>query len=137
MAISTLAGTLLITNAVHAPYIRSLLPFLKGFTVFYWATGTWWIPMLIVLGCWRYIIKRFPFHYDPLYWGAVFPLGMYTVATWQLARAMNLEFLAFIPKYFIYIALISWAATFTGLLHFAMRNLFDFETTNKAQGQNE
>jgi tellurite resistance protein TehA-like permease len=40
MAISTLAGSLLILNAPDAPYLSSLLPFLKGFTVLYWATGT-------------------------------------------------------------------------------------------------
>lgn len=45
MAISTLAGSLLIMNSADAPYLESLLPFLKGFTIFYWATGTWWIPM--------------------------------------------------------------------------------------------
>jgi hypothetical protein len=49
MAISTLAGSLLILNSPDAPFLLSLLPFIKGFTVFYWATGTWWIPMLLVL----------------------------------------------------------------------------------------
>jgi tellurite resistance protein TehA-like permease len=76
MAISTLAGSLLIVNTPHAPFLESTLPFLKGFTVFYWATGTWWIPMLLMLAIWRHGIKRFPFTYDPMYWGAVFPLGM-------------------------------------------------------------
>lgn len=41
MAISTQAGSLLIINAPDAPFLLSLLPFPKGFTVFYWATGTW------------------------------------------------------------------------------------------------
>ena len=101
MAISTLAGSLLIQNAPDAPFLESLLPFLKGFTVFYWATGTWWIPMLIVLGVWRHVYKRFPVKYDPLYWGAVFPQGMYTACTFEMARAMDLGFLDIIPDYFI------------------------------------
>ncbi|OJU34282.1 MAG: C4-dicarboxylate ABC transporter, partial [Rhizobiales bacterium 68-8] len=71
MAISTLAGALLILNAPQAPFLAALLPFLKGFTVFYWATGTWWIPMLALLAAWRYGYERFPLRYDPLYWGAV------------------------------------------------------------------
>ena len=64
MAISTLAGSLLIANAPDAPFLASLTPFLKGFTVFYWATGTWWIPMLVVLVVWRHVYARHPLQYD-------------------------------------------------------------------------
>lgn len=124
MAISTLAGSLLIISAPAAPFLDSLLPFLKGFTVFYWATGTWWIPMLVVLGVWRYVYKRFPLRYDPLYWGAVFPLGMYTASTFQLARALELEFLRVLPRYFVYIALAAWLAAFAGMVYTLARRLF-------------
>lgn len=117
MAISTLAGSLLILNASHAPYLVSMLPFLKGFTVLYWATGTWWIPMLLLLGIWRYVYKRFPFEYDPLYWGAVFPLGMYAACTWQMNHAMEFGFLANLSRVFFYIAFAAWAITFFGMLH--------------------
>jgi tellurite resistance protein TehA-like permease len=123
MAISTLAGSHLILNAPHAPYLMSLLPFLKGFTVFYWATGTWWIPMLLLLGIWRYVFERFPFEYDPLYWGAVFPLGMYSACTWQMDRAMEFGFLSVLPRVFLYIALGAWAVTFLGMLRTLLRTI--------------
>lgn len=116
MAISTLAGARLVENTPDAPFLASLLPFLKGFTAFYWATGTWWIPMLLVLGVWRHGIRRFPLRYDPLYWGAVFPLGMYTVATREMAAALDLPFLAPLPPVVFTAALAAWTLAFVGLL---------------------
>jgi tellurite resistance protein TehA-like permease len=115
MAISALAGSRLILNAPDAPLLLSLLPFLKGFTIFYWATGTWWIPMLLVLAAWRYIYKRFPLKYDPLYWGAVFPLGMYAVSTHQLGRAIAFDSIEVLPSVFLIVALSAWTAAFIGL----------------------
>ncbi len=116
MAISTLAGARLIANSPDAPFLHSLLPFLKGFTIFYWATGTWWIPMLVVLGIWRHVYKRFPLRYDPQYWGAVFPLGMYAVGTHEMARVMDLGFISGLPALFQGIAIVAWTTAFIGLL---------------------
>ena len=123
MAISTLAGARLVENTPDAPFLASLLPFLKGFTVFYWATGTWWIPMLLVLGVWRHVIQRFPLRYDPLYWGAVFPLGMYAVATREMAAALDLPFLAPLPVAAFVAALAAWSLAFAGLAWEARRLL--------------
>ncbi len=123
MAISTLAGSLLIINVPDAPFLNSLLPFIKGFTVFYWATGTWWIPMLLVLALWRHVYKRFPLKYDPLYWGAVFPLGMYAASTDRMILAMGFGFLAFLPVAFFWGALVAWSLTFLGFVHDLLRRL--------------
>jgi tellurite resistance protein TehA-like permease len=121
MAISVLAGSLLISDAPAAPFLESLRPFLEGFTVFYWATGTWWIPMIAILAAWRYGYRRLPLEYDPLYWGAVFPLGMYAVGTFRMADAMSLGFLDFIPHIFFWTALVAWLATFAGLARTLLR----------------
>ncbi len=123
MAISVLAGSLLITNSADAPFLLSLRPFLEGFTVFFWATGTWWIPMIAILAVWRYAYKRLPLEYDPLYWGAVFPLGMYSVATFKMAAAMDLHFLDAIPPVFLGLALTAWLATSAGLVRSLLRQL--------------
>ena len=122
MAISTLAGSLLIVNAPHAPFLQSLLPFIKGFTVFYWATGTWWIPMLVVLAIWRHGVRRFPFTYDPMYWGAVFPLGMYAVSTLRMMHAMQLPFLGKLPQVMFTVGLTAWGLLFIGQLRALRRH---------------
>lgn len=115
MAISTLAGSRLMLNIGDAPFLASMLPFLKGFTVFYWVTGTWWIPMLVILGIWRHVYRRYPLAYDPLYWGAVFPLGMYAVSTRTMIDALGFDFLRPLPAAFTWIALAAWTLAFVAL----------------------
>jgi len=124
VAITTLGGTGLIANASASPFMLELTPFLKGLTFFFWATATWWIPMLIILGVWRHGFRRFPLRYSPLFWGAVFPLGMYTACTHRLAEVTQAPMIAVIPKGFVYVAMTAWLATFFGMVHGIVAGLY-------------
>ena len=78
--------------------------------------------MLLILGVWRHVYRRFPLTYDPLYWGAVFPLGMYTVCTARLARAIDTPFLLTLPACFICFAFAAWLAVAVGLAAHVLRS---------------
>ncbi len=121
MAITTLAGTALIGAADRSPLLAELLPFLKGLTLASWATATWWIPLLLVLGAWRHIRCRVPLSYDVVYWSMVFPLGMYTACTRRLSVVIDQPWLASIPRYSLLFAIAAWAITAVGLVRHVWR----------------
>lgn len=108
MAITTLAGSRLVLAASNATFLSSIRPFVEGFTLLLWAWGTWWIPFLVLIGVWKYLVKKEPFLYEPNLWSIVFPLGMYTVACDMLSQIPGLSFIhAFVPSE-LWIALGSW-----------------------------
>ncbi len=120
MAISTLAGARLVGEAGRSPLLADLLPFLKGTTLLFWVTATWWIPIPLALGAWRHLFGRVPLIYEHGYWAVVFPLGMYTVSTQAVIRVFSLPFLEPIAQVFVWVALGAWALTFVGLARYPL-----------------
>ncbi len=116
VAITTLAGSTLILNASQWPFLQEILPFVKGFTFFFWSVATWWIPFFVILMVWRHWVRGLPVQYTPEYWGMVFPLGMYSAGTYQLAKAAGFSFLMPLSQGFFYLALVAWLFTFGGLI---------------------
>jgi tellurite resistance protein TehA-like permease len=121
VAITTLAGSLLVLQSDSWAFLDAVSPFLRAFTLLFWATATWWIPLLLLLGAWRHLSRRVALRYDLQYWSMVFPLGMYAVATRRLAAALDWPGLISLASAFGYVALAAWLAAFVGLIASTLR----------------
>lgn len=128
LAITTLAGAQLL-EASNQSLLRDLEPFLKGFTLFFWATATWWIPLLLIVELWRHAFGHVPMVYSSDYWALVFPLGMYSVATFELVQATGLTLLRPLSMLFAYIGFAAWIITFIGLLHLLVAKIWHARRT--------
>jgi tellurite resistance protein TehA-like permease len=134
-AITTLAG------ATLGPRLNSLsawepyAPVILGVTLLVWAIASWWIPLLLVLDVWKFTtedisdrvpvwILIFPWSrlsaggrldtYTSSAWGRVFPMGMYTAATVNLAGIGTFGLLSVVPTYWSWFTLSVWGLTFIG-----------------------
>lgn len=123
-AITTLAGSQLLLNlaklpiADSLPFVNAIQGFIEGATFLIWAYGTWWIPWLLIIGFWRHVLKRVSLlKYEPAFWSAVFPLGMYTVSTYALVQVTGLGMLRVIPDCFVYVAIVAWGYQFASFVY--------------------
>jgi tellurite resistance protein TehA-like permease len=115
-AISANAGTSLLMNSAHVPYLTNMKPFIDGITLIVWAWGTWWIPLLILFGAWKHVICRIPLSYNPALWSLVFPLGMYSVATFRFSLATQFPFLGYLGREFVWVATLAWLLTASAMV---------------------
>ena len=107
-AISVLAGARDLTLPADIPVVRATAGFVEGFTFALWAFGTWWVPLLVILGLWRHIRRHWPLAYEPTLWSVVFPLGMYSVATLTFGKAARLAFMEPLARFMIWVAVAAW-----------------------------
>jgi len=128
VAITTLAGATLVQNLSSAPGLSDFVPFVKGFSVFAWAVATWWIPIIFLLEVWKYIIKKAPLQYTPKFWSLVFCLGMYTVATDKLSKALEAPYIQPIAEVFIYIAFTAWGLVLLAMIISSIKTLASGES---------
>lgn len=109
ISVRAAAGILVLHISATADLVNELRPFLLGLSVALWAFGTWWIPLLVLFGVWRYLIRHYPRSYEPRLWSVVFPLGMYTVASWSLGHAAGgLTFMTSIARFWFWIGFAAW-----------------------------
>jgi len=114
-AISANAGSTLLLTGSHVAFLQSIRPFVEGVTLILWAWGTWCIPLLLLFGVWKHMVRRAAVAYTPLFWSLVFPLGMYALASLRLSLVMEFPPLAVISAAMIWVALAAWAVTALGL----------------------
>jgi len=103
-----LAGAGILKLPAALPAIRATSGFVEGFSYALWAFGTWWIPLLVVLGFWRHVRQHWPLTYEPTLWSVVFPLGMYSVATLSFGKAADLAFMAPLSRFMLWVAVAAW-----------------------------
>jgi tellurite resistance protein TehA-like permease len=107
-AITVLAGARILGLPATLPVSRATAGFVEGFSFTLWAFGTWWIPLLIVLGLWRHVRRHWPLSYEPTLWSVVFPLGMYSVATLSFGKVAHLSFMEPLSRFMLWAAVAAW-----------------------------
>src|SRR5262249_41603828 len=117
VAITVLAGSNLLLARSASVRVDRVAPFIEGVVVLAWATATFWFPLMVAIGVGRPLVRRLPLRYHPSYWALVFPLGMYSAATFKMRAAIKLTALGWVPKVAFAAALVAWLATAVGLVH--------------------
>lgn len=107
-AISANAGSSLLLTDPVIPLLVDLRPVVQMFSIMLWTWATWWIPLLVIIGLWKHVYCKVPLRYEPMQWSIIFPLGMYTVATNNLALSAEFKPLLYLSVGMLWIAVISW-----------------------------
>lgn len=124
VAITTLAGVHLLVAGNHVQRVERIRPTLEVLVIMAWATATFWLPLVVAIVVWRHAVRRVPIRYDPSWWAIVFPLGMYSVASYRMDQVVGLPSMHRLPVFMLLVALAVWTLSFVGLV---CRGIFDLE----------
>lgn len=96
------------------PFVE-LLPFLKGFSLFFWSIGLWWLPFLIILAIRKQVKGGWAIPFTVGYWEIVLAICLYAAGTKQLAGLFDERFIITFSLYFSIIGAVVYCfvSTFT------------------------
>jgi tellurite resistance protein TehA-like permease len=103
LAIATLAG-----DSIHSLAPDWLAGPVRAVTVVTWIAATLWIPPLIYFGLHRISHRPEMLHFAGVWWAFVFPLGMYSAATYAMAAEIGQRPLITVSLVFFWDALAAW-----------------------------
>lgn len=109
-AISANAGSNLLLVDPVIPMLAELHAIVQMLSIMLWTWATWWIPLLVIIGVWTHGHNKVPIKYNPMQWSIIFPLGMYTVATYNLSLSAEFEPLFHLSYAMLWVAGICWGA---------------------------
>lgn len=116
-AISANAGSSLMLADPLIPHLIEIRPVVQMLSIILWTWATWWIPLLVIIGIWKHMYLKVALKYEPMQWSIVFPLGMYTVATNNLALSAEFKPLLFLSGGMLWVAGIAWLSLLIFLFH--------------------
>jgi tellurite resistance protein TehA-like permease len=103
LAIATLAG-----DDIHALAPVWLATPVLWITVVTWVAATLWIPPLIYFGLRRISRRPTILRFAGVWWALVFPLGMYSAASYAMAAETHRDALLTVSLVFFWDALAAW-----------------------------
>ncbi|MDR4504834.1 MAG: tellurite resistance/C4-dicarboxylate transporter family protein [Candidatus Scalindua sp.] len=95
--------------------LGELLSFLKGFSLFFWSIGLWWLPFLIILAIRKQVKSGWKLPFTVGYWEVVLAICLFAAGTTQLTGLFDEHFLITFALYISIIGAVAYcsASSFT------------------------
>lgn len=105
-ALTALTGVTLFQHisATGGPFL-DLLPFLKGFSLFFWSVGLWWLPLLSIMALKKQAYDDNRFVFTVGYWEIALSLALYAAGTKQLTGIFAGQYIV-VFSHFLHIAVL-------------------------------
>lgn len=117
LAIATLAGDRILAARPATAGLAWLITVARPQTLILWIMASAWIPLLLSAQMWRVARRPASLHDQGAWWATVFPLGMYSCATFGLSVRLHSPALRAVSLSFCWLGLTAWLIVALGLLH--------------------